>query len=161
MFKVSFKETPKQPSKAITKVGLTTTVILRGVIKLPPFWKHMPNDIVEWIGKARKVECYENIVDNTLIIYSTGMSKCRPDDKYDSLVGERLAESRAKTHIYCFFYDLTYKLYNYYSNILFGSEATVSVGAPGSLERAMYKYEKLYRREIEHQEEIITSKSNG
>ena len=160
IFKVSFKETPKQPSKAVTKVGLTTTVILRGVIKLPSFWKYMPDDIVDWIGKAKKVEGYENLADNTLIIYSTGVSKCNPDDKYDSLLGERLAEARAKYHIYKFFYDLTSKLYDYYNKIMFGEAEIVDSGHGSCLERDTDKYEGLCIREAHHIGELLKDNNN-
>ena len=56
IFKVSFKETAKHPSKAVTKVGLTTTVILKGDVKLPEFFDRIPIDIIEWIGHQKKVE---------------------------------------------------------------------------------------------------------
>ena len=161
IFKVSFKETSKNPSKAVTKVGLTTTVILRGVIKLPAFWKHLPEEIIKWIEGRQKVEGYENLADNTLIIYSTGVSKCNPDDKYDSLLGERLAEARAKYCIYKFFYDLTTKLYDYYGRIMFGDEGLVDSGHGSCLAQDMKKYEDLCIREAHHIGELLANKDNG
>ena len=161
VFKVSFKETEKSPSKVTQKVGKTTTVILRGVVELPAFWKHLPEEIIKWIEGRQKVEGYENLADNTLIIYSTGISKCNPDDKYDSLLGERLSEARAKYHIYKFFYDLTSKLYDYYGKIMFGDTGVVDSGHGSCLAQDIKKYEGLCIRESHHIGELLASKHNG
>ena len=161
VFKVSFKETEKSPSKVVQKAGKTTTVILRGVVELPAFWKHLPEEIIKWIEGRQKVEGYENLADNTLIIYSTGVSKCNPDDKYDSLLGERLAEARAKYHIYKFFYDLTSKLYDYYNKIMFGDAGIVDNGHGSCLAQDVKKYEGLCIRESHHIGELLASKDNG
>jgi hypothetical protein len=160
MFKVSFKESPGNPSKVVYKAGMVTDVILKGVVELPHFWHLMPSDICEWIAIQRKVEVYENAANNTLIIHSEGISKCRKEDKYSTLIGERLAEARAKYCIYKFFFDLCSKLYEYYSTILFGSEGIVAIGEGGSLERAMKKYEGLCIRESHHIGELLASIEN-
>ena len=160
MFKVSFKESPGNPSKVIYKAGMVTDVILKGVVELPHFWHLMPPDICEWIAIQRKVGMYENVANNTLIINSEGISKCRKEDKYSTLIGERLAEARAKYCIYKFFFDLCSKLYEYYSTILFGPEGIVAIGNGGSLERAMKKYEGLCIRESHHIGELLASIEN-
>ena len=161
IFKVSFKETDKNPSKAIEKVGRTTTVILKGTVKLPKFWKYIPSSIIEWINDSTKVELYENIVDNTLLVYSKGTSKCREDDKYDSLLGERLAEARAKYCTYKFFYDLVQKLYDYYGTVLFGNKGIVDAGSGSCLARDLSRYEGLCIKEAYHIGELLKSKENG
>ena len=161
VFKVSFKETPKQPSKAVTKVGLTTTVILKGGVKLPEFFDRIPTDIMEWIGHQKKVEIYEDMANQMMWVFSTGMSKCREDDKYDSLLGERLAEARAKYQIYKFFYSLCDKLYEYYSKILFGPHGVVDCGEGSCIGRDLKKYEDLYVKEAHHIGELLASKENG
>jgi hypothetical protein len=161
IFKVSFKETEKSPSRVEQKVGRTTTVILKGTIKLPAFWKNMPDEIVKWIEGRQKVEGYENMADNTLILYSTGIAKCHEEDKYDSLLGERLAEARAKYCIYKFFYDLCSKLEEYYNNILYGPCGVVDSGSGSCIARDLKKYEDLCIRESHHIEELLASKNNG
>ena len=161
IFKVSFKETEKNPCKAVEKVGKTTTVILKGVVDLPSFWKHIPDEVVDFIGNTTKIEAYENIVDNYLLIYSKGVAKCRPDDKYNSLLGERLAEARAKYDIYKFFYNLTHKLYDYYDKILFGESGVVDTGYGSCLAKVVKKYEGLCIREAHHIGELLASKDNG
>ena len=161
IFKVSFKEAAKDPSKAVTKVGLTTTVILKGIVKLPEFFDKIPADIMEWIGHQKKVEVYENMADQTMIVFSTGMAKCHEKDKYDSLLGERLAEARAKYCIYKFFYDLTTKLYDYYNRIMFGDAGLVDSGHGSCLAQDLKKYEGLCIRESHHIGELLASKNNG
>ena len=161
IFKVSFKETPKQPSKAVTKVGLITTVILKGVVKLPEFFDRIPANILEWVGNQKKVEIYEDMANHTMQIFSTGMAKCHEDDKYDCILGERLAEARAKYCIYKFFYDLCDKLEGYYSNILYGPCGVVDSGSGSCIARDLKKYEGLCIREAHHIGELLASKENG
>jgi hypothetical protein len=161
IFKVSFKETAKDPSKAVTKVGLTTTVILKGIVKLPEFFDKIPADIMEWVGHQKKVEVYENMADQTMMVFSTGMAKCHEEDKYDSLLGERLAEARAKYYIYKFFYDLCSKLEEYYNNLLYGPCGVVDSGSGSCIARDLKKYEGLCIREAHHIGELLASKENG
>ena len=160
MFKVSFKETPKNPSKLVTKMGNETTVMLRGTCKLPAFWKYIPEDIYKWIEGQRHIEGYEDIANNQLIIYAKGISKCHPEDKYDTVFGERMAESRAKEVIYKFFYNLCYNLNEYYQAILFGSDQIVNETEQGIVGAAV-KYEKLLNHEKQHQVELLQNKVHG
>lgn len=160
VFKVSFKDTPKNPSVIINKAGRTTTVYLRGTVRLPEFWSSMPDRIFEWIEGVGSVEVYEHLADNTLSIYAKGVSRCREDDKYDSLLGERLAEARAKCAVYKFFHDLTYKLSEYYGGLLYGSSCVVDSCDEGIMADVV-KYERLYRRELQHQRDLIRKDEDG
>ena len=160
MFKVSFKETPKNPSKLVTKMGNETTVMLRGTCDLPAFWKYIPEEIVKWIEGQAHVESYEDIVNNQLIIYAKGISKCHPEDKYDTVFGERMAESRAKECIYKFFCGLCYRLEEYYQKILFGGYGVVDTTNQGVV-GAYIKYEKLWQHEKHHQVELLQNKVHG
>ena len=161
MFKVSFKETPNSPSKIVTKMGNVTLVMLKGTCKLPDFFKYIPEDVSNWISQQKHVECYEDIVNNELIIYSEGVSKCHPEDKYESVFGERMAESRSKECIYKFLYGLCSRLYAYYDNIMFGYPGVVASGSNLSLAYALTKYEKLWRHEKQHLVELLQKKVNG
>ena len=104
LFKVSFKEDKKNPSKVIEKAGGTTIVTLKGVVNLPEFWYNIPKEIHTWIAKRTKVEIYEDIANNTLIIFSQGISRCMEGDRYDSLLfsycddGEKKNDSSAEVH---------------------------------------------------------------
>jgi len=161
MFKVSFKETKDNLSKIIEKKGKTTTVTLKGVVKLPAFWESLPKCIYKWLLVVSKIELYENLYDNTLTIFAEGTAMCHEDDKYDSLLGERLAEARAKCKIYKFFFTLCDNLYEYYSTILFGSGGVVDSGEGDCVAKDLKKYEDLYNREIKHIEDLLASKENG
>jgi hypothetical protein len=161
IFKVSFKETPNNPSKVVYKAGMTTNVVLKGTVELPSFWHLIPPEISKWIAMRTKVEIYENMVNNTLIIHAEGISKCKEGDKYDSLLGERLAEARAKYCIYKFFYDLCRKLEEYYSNILYGPCGVADSGSGSCIVRDLKKYEGLCIRESHHIGELLASKNNG
>lgn len=160
LFKVSFREDKKNPSKVIEKAGGTTIVTLKGVVNLPEFWYNIPKEIHTWIATRTKVEIYEDIANNTLIIYSQGTSRCMDGDKFDSLLGERLAEARAKYIIYKFFYDLTFKLYNYYDKVMFGDQGVVCSGTGSCLAQDIKKYEGLCIRESHHIGELLKSKEN-
>ncbi len=160
MFKVSFKETENNPSKVVYKAGMITNVILKGTMELPEFWHNIPQEIMEWIAVQRKVELYEDVAHAILIIHSEGKSKCRRDDKYDTLLGERLAEARAKYCIYKFFYDLCARLFDYYNKILFGSAGVVDSGSGNCIARDLKKYEALCIRESHHIGELLASKGH-
>jgi hypothetical protein len=161
IFKVSFKETGKKPSKVITKYGSLTEVTLKGTVALPPFWHHIPEDIMEWLRNSKKVELYVDVSRNILYVFSAGKSRCREDDKYDSLLGERLAEARAKYCIYKVFYDLCSKLEEYYNKLLFGPYGVVDSGSGSCIARDLKKYEGLCIREAHHIGELLASKENG
>jgi hypothetical protein len=155
MFKVSFKETPKNPVKLVTKMGNETTILMKGTVGLPAFWKYMPDEICEWVFHQTHIEIYEDISKNQLIIYSKGIAKCHPGDRYDTILGERMAESRAKYNIYKFFYELTYRLSEYYGAILYGNDGPIVDTPKDGLMADVQKYEKLYQKERAHQIELL------
>lgn len=157
MFKVSFKE-DECPSKVVEKVGKVTTVMYKGTVKLPKIWWYLPQEILKWIKYRDSLEIYENVANNTLIVYAKGKTKCAEGDTYDSLLGERIAEAKAKMVIYKFFADLCQRIYRYYEELLTGDKSfsipPVNEGVAGDL----LKYRKLYMIEKEH---IKTLVENG
>ena len=161
VFKVSFKETESSPSKIVEKKGKTTTVTLKGVVELPAFWSQIPRHIMEWIARQKYLELYEDMSTNTLILFSAYTAKCAEGDRYESLLGERLAEAHAKYDIYKFFYDLTSKLYDYYNRILFGDIEVAEKGSGSCLDCDIKKYEGLCIREAHHIGELLKDKENG
>lgn len=162
MFKVSFKETPQNPSKLVTKMGNETTVILKGICDLPAFFEYIPKEISEWIEGQRHIEGYEDIASNQLIIYSKGIARCHPEDKYDSILGERMAESRAKELIYQFFFGLCSRFRDYYCMIVFGDlKCNAAKVSNDSLTKALNTYKKLWEHEKQYQIELSKGKNNG
>ena len=160
MFKISFKDTPKYPSKLVTKIGAVTNVILKGTTTLPDFWKHIPADIYEWTINSKYVEWDENFIDDTLVIYAGGKSKCAEGDKFNPILGERLAEARAKYNIYKHFSILAEKLCDYYGAIIYGDGPVIDITNKGLMGVAI-KYGKLADREEEHIKKLINSSNYG
>lgn len=159
VFKVSFKETEKHISKIVEKKGRTTTVNLLGEVRLPDFWNSIPDDISAWIARREKLEIYET--NKSLYVLSEGKAKCREDDRYDTLLGERLAEARAKYYIYKFFYDLTCRLFDYYNRLLFGKIGVFDMGDGSCIAQDVKKYEALCIREAHHIGELLKDSGNG
>lgn len=155
MFKVSFKETANNPCKVVVKTGRVTRVTLKGSMEIPYFWQLMPAEICEWIAQRNTVELYEDVAKNKILVYSEGISKCKDCDKYDSLLGERLAEARAKYSIYKFLFDLSSKLCNYYNKMLYGTTVFTCEGSSNSLEGVVWKYRQLCDKEFEHQQTLL------
>lgn len=157
MFKVSFKE-DECPSKVVEKVGKVTTVMFKGTVKLPKIWWYLPQEILKWIKYRDSLEIYENVANNTLIVYAKGKTKCAEGDTYDSLLGERIAEAKAKMVIYKFFADLCQRIYRYYEELLTGDRSLSVPPANGGVAGDLLKYRKLYMIEKEH---IKTLVENG
>lgn len=163
MFKVSFKESAKDPSKITNKVGKNVYVYLKGTVALPEFWKYVPQEIYDWISAQTHVEVHECTYKSKSIleVYTMGVAKCREEDKYDSILGERLAEARAKLYIYSFFRVLSLRLFNYYSLILFGpSQAPPLNNSKDGLNWDIEKYSSLIAKEINHIHILLKDKYN-
>lgn len=162
LFKVSFKDSPKNPSKAVVVTGKRTVVLLSGTVKFPKFWKHVPNEIIEWMtDQGHLISGDEDIATNTFHLKAMGKARCHEEEEFDYKFGERLAEARAKLKIYKFFYNLCDKLYEYYSKILFGPRGVVDFGEGSCIGRDLKKYEDLYIKEARHIGELLKDKSNG
>ena len=163
VFKVSFKDSLKNPTKVAVVTGKKVAIMINGTVELPEFFKHIPDSIVNWMTEEQKcISGEEDIATNTFHVKATGVAKCHEEEKFDYVFGERLAEARAKYKIYKFFYDLTTKLYDYYNMILFGDESVAESGGSGScLAKDIKKYEGLCIREAHHISELLKGKENG
>ena len=53
MFKVSFKDNPRDPAKIVLRVGNKTAVMLKGTVALPEFFKHLPDEIITWMTEKQ------------------------------------------------------------------------------------------------------------
>ena len=159
MFKVSFKETETSPSKVVMRAGNFTEVTLKGTIKVPEFWPYIPKEIDEWVRRSNHVEIYEDMAKGIFIIFVQGVSKCHPDDKMDNMLGERLAESRAKKNLYRFLFQLCDKLCVYYADLMGIVIATTP--CDGGLTDARIKYLRLYNAECKHERALLNNTGNG
>lgn len=160
VFKVSFNDSPWD-QKITVVTSRKVAVRISGNVRLPKFWKYIPEEITEWIIKEQNLISGEEDADISVFhIHANGFARCHEEDKFDYVFGERLAEARAKYKIYKFFYDLTCKLYDYYNRILFGDEEVVDMGKGSCLAQDIKKYEALCIREAHHIGELLKNKDN-
>ena len=161
VFKVSFKNSPKNQSKIAVVSGKKVAVRICGIVSLPEFWKYIPDDVRKWMTDGQNlVGGEEDIAKNVFHIHANGFARCHEEDKFDYVFGERLAEARAKYKIYKFFYDLTCRLYDYYDNLLFGSGGVANDGEGSCIAQDVKKYETLCIREAHHIGELLKNKDN-
>lgn len=119
MLKISFKDTKFKYFKTVVKKGKHTSVGLRGNINIPSLG-YIPLPIMEWMRSVKKIMLLRMPThESQWEIYAVGTARCREGDKYDSILGERIAEGRAKKLIYEFAAELIRKLSNYYTKKLY------------------------------------------
>ena len=162
VFKVSFKDSPKNQSKFAVVSGKKVAVRISGTVSLPEIWKYIPEGIIRWMTEEQNfISGDEDIANNVFHIHADGFARCHEEDKFDYIFGERLAEARAKYKIYKFFYKFTCKLCDYYDNLLFGSGGVANDGEGSCLAQDVKKYEALCIREAHHISELLKDKENG
>lgn len=110
MFKVSFKEGAKKVQVFNERA---TIVTLEGYVHLPRFWNNLPYELQTWAWNHLGFDGHS--------IEVQGKAVCAKGDTFNPIVGERIAESKAKIKLYSFMYKLCVKLSRYYYNILFGN----------------------------------------
>lgn len=146
MLKVSFKDTKFECFKTVVKKGKHTSVGLRGSINIPSLG-YIPLHIMEWMHSVKKVILLRMPAhESQWGIYAVGTARCREGDKYDSILGERIAEGRAKKLIYEFVAELTGKLCDYYTKQAFGE---------GGLQDTTKRYSNLAAHEEKHLVDLL------
>ena len=154
MYKVSFKDDFKKVERFNNKV---TKVTLKGTIKNA--WTlddlNIPQSIYDWM---RDNNCKDL---DTLEV--SGIAIRSNKDKDDPVLGERLAEARAKLKIYKFMRTFCYKMLKYYALKLYGinTNNTITVRAidqesyVDSLQKAYKKYSRLVDVENTHIKQLL------
>lgn len=119
MLKVSFKENFRKVQVFNSRA---TVVTLTGEVLKPGFMDHVPKEIDDWMTFHPSVEVYEHYTDKgwMLQIKVKGKSLCSEGDSFDAILGERIAESRAKIKFYKFMRTLVSKIADYYLDLLAG-----------------------------------------
>jgi hypothetical protein len=158
MFKVSFVDGILQPYKVIEKPNdKLTKVTVTGTMQLPFFWDTLPKKIFEWISIYTSINIERSFITNSLVIKSTGKAMRVPGDTDVPIVGERIAEARAKIKLYKFMKKLTCKVLNYYSKLAFGEAISPYYGNNFCISAAFDKYCTLYDTEVEHLKSLINN----
>lgn len=151
MFKVSFKENQKFPVKKVQRFNddKITIVTLKGVAELPKFLCcFFPPEIFEWMDTCKNVE--GEITMSRMYLTIRGKARKSGYDMEDPVLGERIAECRAKINLYRFMYKLTGKLYAYYGRLLSVNTSTETHKGDDTIAGANLKYANLYNRETAH-----------
>lgn len=171
MFKVSFKENPQFPVKKVQRFNddRVTVVTLKGVAQLPVFLQYfIPHKVFDWTGTLKNVDV--EFTMTRMFITVTGKSICSKEDKVDKVLGERIAEARAKLHLYKFMAHFLNKVclnkvWAYFIEQLCGT-ATIKCIADEKdvnkehLSEAVNKYWRLYKDEQKHLNILLGHESN-
>ena len=140
-----------------------TFVTIKGCLDIPvPIPIIVDNWIKDYLKNSKITFEYIKYTGG-YIIGTTGTSKCSDKDTYDLVMGERIAEARAKMALYRFMELLCKKMYIFYKNVLDGESdfiITVSSEKP-CLYNVYLKYGMLYDREKEHLRDLINGQSNA
>lgn len=150
MYKVSFTDDFKKVERFNNKV---TKVTLVGEIKDVHNELDIPQPIFHWM-----VDNIGSFIDT---ISMTGIAVRNDKDKDDPVLGERLAEARAKLKIYKFMRTFCHKMLEYYTLKLYGTKASnntivIKVNPEkDSLFKAYMKYDKLVNVENNHIKQLL------
>ena len=166
MFKVSFKENPQFPVKKVQRFNddRVTVVTLKGVAELPVFLQYfIPHKVFDWTDTLKNVDV--EFTMRRMFITVTGKSICSKEDKIDKVLGERIAEARAKLHLYKFMMYFLDKVWTYFIEQLCGT-ALIKCTAykkdvnKEHLSEAVNKYWRLYKDEQKHLNILLGHESN-
>lgn len=111
----------------------------------------MPAAIKEFIDTYKGVD-YICSGDDYIIV-ATGISKRNKDDIYNSTIGYRIAESRAKIKLYKFMYNLSKKFIEIIGPMIFGHSKTDI--AFGGIPDDVIKYKEFLSKENKHLNDLI------
>lgn len=160
MFKVSFKENTKFPVKKVQRFNdaKITIVTLVGVLELPKFLQYfIPDAIWDWLSTCKNVETEITMSKMYLII--KGKARRADNDAENAILGERIAECRAKINLYKFMFKFCAKIHKYYYNILFGKVDKTWVGEKAAKDdtvaKARGKYYRLLNSEQQHLNKLL------
>ena len=159
MLKVSFKDNFK---KVQTFNEKATVVNLTGTVKFPnELFRLIPLDLDEWIFHHPTVEVVDSVVRGWTL-KASGTSKCSEGDVFDAVIGERIAEARAKLKIYRFMYTLCSKLLRYYFGMMYGNAEVDKVieshrePPKECIWMAYKKYKNLMVKELRHLRQLLS-----
>lgn len=111
----------------------------------------MPAAIKEFIDTYKGVD-YICSGDDYIIV-ATGISKRNKDDIYNSTIGYRIAESRAKIKLYKFMLNLSKKFIEIIGPMIFGHSKTDI--AFGGIPDDVIKYKEFLSKEKKHLNDLI------
>ena len=122
MFKVSFN---KDSKKVQTFNNRATVVTITGEMSFSSeVWDIFPDKITNWMWQHPTIDAHwGNCTESTEVIKLkvSAKSVCAKEDTFDSTIGYRIAETRAKIKLYKFVHNLCEKLMKKYYGIMYGN----------------------------------------
>lgn len=166
MFKVSFKENPQFPVKKVQRFNddRVTVVTLKGVTQVPVFLQYyIPRKVFDWTSTLKNVDV--EFVMSKMSITVTGKSICSKEDKVDKILGDRIAEARAKLHLYKFMMHFLDMVWSYFMEQLCGTATIKCIANEKDVNKehiseAVNKYWRLYKDEQKHLNILLGHESN-
>ena len=142
MYKFVFEPSNCFAAKKVVKRDANTSVYLHGTLTLPSNCSFkFPSSTYVTILSSYKGS-YE--------ISVAGFTKCCKGDKYNSLLGERLAEAYAKRDLYLFIYKTLKCKFDLLMDFLGVDKNDVPKYKKNALGDNVIKYKNLYEHELEH-----------
>ena len=162
MFKVSFKGNFK---KVETFNDKATIVTLVGILTYPNgIWDITDSTISNWMFLHPSIDVKWGeppITNNSFRLEFSGKSICAKGDTFDKVLGERIAESRAKIKLYKFMTTLCSKLLNDLYVKMYGNGELVRVNENHNeppkdcIQLAYMKYKTLWSKELKHLNDLL------
>ena len=122
MFKVSFD---KDSKKVQTFNDKATIVTITGEMSFSSeVWDIFPDKIANWMWQHPTIDAsWGNCTKDTEVINLkvSAKSVCAEGDTFDSILGYRIADHRAKIKIFKFVYNLCERLMKHYYGIMYGN----------------------------------------
>lgn len=151
MFKVSFKENTTFPARKIQRYGdgKITIVTLHGEVRLPLFLQYnIPDRIADWMESCENVQVEVTMTRMHLIV--RGKARRADADADNPILAGRIAECRAKIHLFRFMHRFLSLLYAHYCRLLSENTLTSSSPSDDTIAGAMTRYANLLTREQRH-----------
>ena len=122
MFKVSFDKDSKKVQTFNNKVTIVTII---GEMSFPPeVWAVSPINVANWMWHHPSIDAsWGNCTKDTEIINLkvSAKSVCAEEDAFDSIIGYRIAETKAKIKLYKFVHNLCEMLMKQYYDVMYGN----------------------------------------
>lgn len=145
------------------------TVTLTGRITEDSF-NDFPFSIIESMYLSDNPRFYHSVANNSEIVTVQGKAMKTDGDSFDPVVGERIAEGRAKLKLYNTIKSIAKKYIQYHMETIMGKNDEERIdwvnilshnySYPCSIMQDYIKYEKLATKEREHLEELIEQANN-
>lgn len=137
--------------------GKITTVQLRGEIK----WPYSVGNHLFWLWMKNYIKHKQNIIADGYTAIVKGKAVCSDEDTVDNVLGERIAEARAKIALYKFMKNLCKQVYIYYRILLYGHSVIkieIDKENKDNLYQSILKYRKLVDKEEQHLNDLLNGR---